>query len=59
MDLELQANLYDVEGGYHEAVAMSVSQVRKQAQQKQTYRETRPAIAPATTTCRLEPCVRR
>lgn len=52
VDLELQADLYDVERSYHEAVAMSALYMNKRGP---TYRDTRPATAPATTTCRWEP----
>lgn len=55
MDLELESYLYDVKGSNAEAVR-SLDKYRWDGSwSRESYREKRPAMAPAATTCVLVP----
>lgn len=56
VDLKLQADLDDVEGRDHKAAHMSAMSMMVRRPKDEEYRETRPATAPAITTCHWEPC---
>lgn len=55
VDLKLQADLDDVEGRDHEAAHVSAMSMVMRSKDEE-YRETKPATAPAITTCCWEPC---
>lgn len=54
MALQLETDLQNVERG--DTKTVYISYVASLAKKMCTYRDTRPAVLPASTTCALEPC---